>query len=376
MKRILLVVAAMVATTTAAAPAAAPVLAVGAPQLVHDSEADLCGTTELNTDGPVRAFTDGDGLVHMTVTNTSAVSYQWTGTAAEFAANAQTLTCTPILTSQTGNSNDPADFNQRTWIQALYATGSTVYAYGHEDFIGYRDGTRPDCVRPGTAGAEHICWYSAVTVWSAATGAEHLSFQRSANHVAVHPRIAYPGDTATPAAGWIGYGTPSNIVAGPDGAQYLFVYTSTGDTGQAQGVCLFRTTNPAKPWSWRAWNGSGYTQRFVDPYDGTNTACTTVGPFRASLRAVMRHAGSGQYIAVYRTGSAILYATSTDLITWSTPVSLLSATTDEANYVSVLDFSDDGNHDTVHTCGQAYLYYRVRVSEGHTQVVRRPLTVS
>jgi hypothetical protein len=374
-KRVLLAVVALVATT-AAAPAAAPVLTVGQPEVVHDSHENLCGTTELNTDGPVRAFTDDDGLVHLTVTNTSAVSYQWTGTAAAFTGGTPVLRCTPVLHSQTGNSNDPRDFNQRTWIQALYHDGSRVYAYGHEDFIGYRDGTRPDCVRPGTSGAEHICWYSAVTVWSAATGATHLSFQKVANHVAIYPRIAYPGDTATPAAGWIGYGTPSNIVRGPDGAHYLFVYSSTGDTGQQKGVCLFRSRNPANPATWRAWTGSGYTQRMVNPYSGTNTQCTVVGPFAASLRAVVRHAESGRYIAVYRTGSAVVYATSTDLITWSTPETLLTATTDEANYVSVIDFSAGGNHDTVHSDGQAYLYYRVRVANGYTQVVRRPITVT
>lgn len=376
MKRASLAVVAMAAATAVApAVATAPVLALGAPELVHDSDDNLCGT-KLNTDGPVRAFTAADGLVHMTVTDTSALSYQWTGTADQFAGNTQTLRCAPILNSQTGNSDDPADFDQRTWIQGLYVSGSTVYAYGHEDFIGYRDGTRPDCVRPGTANAAHVCWYAAVTTWSATTGGIPLSFEKPADHVAIYPRIAYPGDTATPAAGWIGYGTPSNIVAGPDGAQYLFVYTSTGDPGQQQGVCLFRNENPANPATWRAWTGSGYTQRFVDPYNGTNTACAVVGPFRASLRAVVRHAESGQYIAVYRTGSAILYATSTDLITWSTPVSLLSATTDEANYVSVIDFSDGGDHDTIHTGGQAYLYYRAWVATGHTQLMRRPLTVT
>ncbi|QDX27407.1 hypothetical protein FPZ54_16275 [Sphingomonas suaedae] len=363
----------------------------------HDSDTNLCGTQKVHIDGPVRAFEDQNNVIHLTVSDPNATGWQWTGSVTGFTNNPKTaaLDCTPVMIGNSGNT-DPSQFDQKTWIQAIHFAGSTVYAYGHQDYFGTRTND-PDCHDAGTTDGLPYCWYSSIPLWTATVSPpdRHVDFSRSAatpDHVAIYPHVAYPGDANTTSAGWIGYGTPSNIIRGRnqdgtlDGYHYMFAYSSSNYAGQGKGVCLFRSADPTDRTSWRAWDGSTatpqFTQQMKNPYSNTNSACALVQPslFKSYLRSVVWHKPSRHYIAIIRNSSAVQYTTSTDLLTWSEPQSLLVSTSAQANYPVVIDFDGgdygDSNFDRVYSNGKSYLFYRKSIASGHTRITRRKIAVT
>jgi hypothetical protein len=382
------------------------VLAEPASETFHDSAVELCGTTKVHIDSPVRAFEDQHHVVHLTTSDPSAKSWQWTGSVADFTAQPKTapLDCVTIMDGN-ANNNDVQAFDQKTFMQALYFDPSTnhVYGYGHEDYFGTRL-SDPDCHDSGTTDGKPQCWYASIAMWTADTGATsatdpHIAFDKSAappDQIAIYPYVAYPGDAGTPTAGWIGYGSPSNIVRGhhPDGTldgfYYMFAYTSSGFAPQAKGVCLFRSADPSDRTSWRAWNGDpdapAYTQEMGNPFTTMNSPCAVVNPttFNTYVRSVEWHAASGYYVAVYRDAAGVRYATSTDLLHWNASQPLLTSTSSQANYPVILDFDSatsgigdgDDNFDQIYNGGKTYLFFRVSVASGHTRIDRQRIEVS
>lgn len=362
----------------------------------HDSDDDRCGTTEIHFDGPLRAFEDDSHTIHLTVTNGAAKSWQWTGSATDYMSRPSTATldCVSIMDGASNNP-DPAAFDQRTWIQALYWDSPRLYAYGHGDYMGYRSGVA-GCTRPGTVG-EPWCWYSSIPVWITRVDAPETHFTLNKitdapDHVAIYPHVQFPADPLqSPKAGWIGYGAPSNIFRGRnadgthDGNYYMFAYTNSGYANQPRGVCLFRTATPEYRTTWRAWNDgtSQFDLQMKNPYDPgtTNSPCTVIEPsiFNTYLRSVQWHEASGHYIGIYRRPDGVYYTTSTDLLNWNAPQLLLTSTTDEANYPVVIDFdggdNGDDNFDTIYDAGNTYLYYGKVIGSGHTRITRRLIEV-
>ncbi|MEZ0469879.1 hypothetical protein [Luteimonas salinilitoris] len=401
-----------IATVLAGVPAAAQelpppqlVLADSGTETFHDSAVQGCGTTKVHIDGPVRLFRDQDDLVHMTVGDPQARAWQWTGSVADFATlpSSASLDCTPVMLGNVGN-NTVDRFDQKTFLQALHFDPETayVYGYGHEDYFGTRLDD-PDCHKAGVTDGKPQCWYSAVAIWKAdtldTTPAGHLSFSKLKSvpwHVAIYPHVAYPGDAGTPTAGWIGYGAPSNLVRGfdqdgqADGHHYFFAYTSSGFGEQDKGVCLFRSDDPTLRQNWRAWNGStttpAFTQRMNNPYISSTAPCAVVNPdaFKSYVRSVHWHPASRHYIAVFRDGNGVRYATSRDLVTWNASEPLLTSTSSQVNYPSLVDL-DGGtpavagnghNFDVVHDLGRTYLYFRTSVAWGHTRINRQRIEVA
>lgn len=366
----------------------------------HDSNIQLCGSTKVHIDGPVRLFRDQGGLVHMTVGDPQARGWQWTGSVADFDASpsAADLDCTPVMLGNVGN-NTIDRFDQKTFLQALYFDPETafVYGYGHEDYFGTRL-SDPDCHKAGVVDGKPQCWYSAVAIWKAdalnTSPAGHLSFGKLKSvpwHIAIYPHVVYPGDAGTPLAGWIGYGAPSNIVRGfdqdgnPDGYHYMFAYTSSGFGDQAKGVCLFRSDDPSLRQNWRAWNGNtaapAFTQSMNNPYISATAPCAVVNPgtFISYVRSVHWHAPSRHYIAVFRDGNGARYATSRDLVNWNPSLPLLASTSSQVNYVSIVDLDangEDHNFGQVYGQGRTYLYFRTSVVSGHTRINRQRIEVA
>ncbi|MGV1683897.1 hypothetical protein [Sphingopyxis sp. NJF-3] len=363
----------------------------------HDSDDNMCGTQKVHIDGPVRAFEDQNNVIHLTVSDPNAKGWQWTGSVTGFTNNPKTaaLDCDGVMTGNSGNT-DPDAYDQKTWIQAVHFEGSTVYAYGHEDYFGTRTND-PDCHDAGTSDGKPYCWYASIPLWTATVSPpdRHIDFARSAatpDHVAIFPHVAYPGDANTTDAGWIGYGTPSNIIRGRnqdgtlDGYYYMYAYSSSAYAGQAKGVCLFRTADPTDRTSWRAWDGDtsnpGFTQQMRNPTVYTNSACAVVKPemFKSYLRSVVWHKPSRHYIAFFRTSSAVQYATSTDLVNWSDGQNLLVSTSAQANYPVTIDFDGgdygDSDFDRLYSNGKSYLFYRKSIASGHTRITRRKITVT
>jgi hypothetical protein len=367
----------------------------------HYSPTDLCPEERVNIDGPVRAFEDQNHVIHLTTATPRGRAYQWTGSVTGFTNNPRTavLDCVAMMESfDEANPVPDADidlFDQKTFLQALYFRDGTVHGYGHEDYYGTRLDPPPagcdDHTDPDDNG--RMCWYSAIALWSADVPASgtHLVFRRSGtppNHIAIYPRITYPGHDKTAYAGWIGPGAPSNIVRGRtngvlDGYSYMFVYTSAGDTGQDKGVCLFRSETPWIRTSWYGWTGTAFTQQLKNPYDPetANVQCHVVEPgmFQQPVRSVVYHKPSGHYIAFYRAADGVRYATSTDLVNWNASFLLVPGDTDVVNYQSVIDFDGgdfgDDNFDRLYDNGKAYLFYRRTVAGGHSELLRQKLSI-
>ena len=148
----------------------------------HDSDTNLCGTQKVHIDGPVRAFEDQNNVIHLTVSDPNATGWQWTGSVTGFTNNPKTaaLDCTPVMIGNSGNT-DPSQFDQKTWIQAIHFAGSTVYAYGHQDYFGTRTND-PDCHDAGTTDGLPYCWYSSIPLWTATVSPpdRHVDFRRDA----------------------------------------------------------------------------------------------------------------------------------------------------------------------------------------------------
>jgi hypothetical protein len=137
----------------------------------------------------------------------------------------------------------------------------------------------------------------------------------------------------------VGYANPTNIIE-RDGWYYVFVFADAY-RAQRRGPCLLRTRTLDDPASWRAWDGSGFSVSFADPFrspvaDPSNHVCTPVasGAFSRMIGSIVQHRGSGLVIAVFgderkqpdgRTVTGIFTATSRDLIRWSEPVLVMEA---------------------------------------------------
>lgn len=381
--------------------AAAPVLqlADSVIETFHDGKTDTCNGQRISQDGPVRVFEDQYNVIHMTVSNADAKGWQWTGSVTGFTNNPKTaaLDCTPVMIGNVGNT-DVSQFDQKTWIQAHFFDGTTVHAYGHQDYWGGR--TKPNCHQSGQSDGLPYCWYASIATWQAnpiSSANRHLNFTQSATapgHIAIYPMVQYPGDSSTPTApGWIGYGAPSNIFRGRrqdgtlDGFWYIYVYANSPFAGQTKGVCLFRSANPADRTSWRAWNGSKtapqFTQAMVNPYSATSTPCATVEPtlYDTYLRSVIWHKPSKHYISVLRKPDGVYYSTSTDLLSWSAATLLLQSDSDAASYPVLIDFDGgdygDDNFDRAHDNGKLYLFYRKKLTSPATiRITRRKINIS
>lgn len=119
-----------------------------------------------------------------------------------------------------------------------------------------------------------------------------------------------------------------------------------------------------------------------NPYSSNNNApCAVVNPstFNSRVYSVVWHKPSRHYIAVFRDSSAVRYATSTDLLTWNAPQSLLVSDSDQASYPVIIDLDGgdhgDDNFDRLYNNGDSFLFYRKSIESGHTQIRRRRIYV-
>lgn len=134
-----------------------------------------------------------------------------------------------------------------------------------------------------------------------------------------------------------GYFNPTNVVA-LDGLLYsMFLAEPVG--AQRAGVCVMRTADIADPGAWRAWSGSAFDVRFINPYQAAvaepaRHVCAPVGslPGAFPVHSLVRHRPSGQFLLVMTNLQASTVARpqgvylmrSADLVRWS-PLELLLA---------------------------------------------------
>jgi hypothetical protein len=174
---------------------------------------------------------------------------------------------------------------------------------------------------------------------------------------------------------------PSNIVRNAADDHYYALLRVQQHRDQPQGTCVMRTTDLADPKTWRAWGGSAFDVRFIDPYLEPEKApqdhiCQPVSynEIQLMVESLTFNTYLDRYLLVGttvirepdgETVSGIYYSLSDDLIDW-TPRELIveveSTQThrcgdpDPVAYPSVLD-PDSTSRNFETTGRRAYLYF-------------------
>jgi hypothetical protein len=297
----------------------------GKRQTVFDWKRDACEPAQV-PDLPVRAFRDYRGRTQLLLSD--YVNFRMVGRS----LGRLHRDCRSTLRSPENAS--PERFEDREWLASVFTTdGRNIWALVHDEYQGNHHPGR--C--PG--GSYFECWYNAVTLARSTDGGRsytHLPAPRQLVAAASRPYEAGTGPT--------GMFAPSNIVTGPDGAQYALVRVRAPDG--TRGACLLRTTQVGSPAAWRAWSGHGFTAAFADPYSSPPSSGAPCPPVEPGLIAEMTESLTynsvlGRYLLVGLAPPGplsvgpqvrgVYYSTSSDLIHW-TPRTLVAPTVTVQGY--------------------------------------------
>ena len=217
--------------------------------------------------------------------------------------------------------DDPAAFNDREWITSLYTPdGQTIIAAIHNEFQGHRR------LALCPSGRYLDCWYNTIVAAVSSDAGEHFTRVAEAGGLIA----ALPYRYAEVTGHHVGYFNPSNMIL-DHGLLYMMVF-ATEVRAQKAGNCLLRNDAAMKPSGWRGWDGQGFVASFIDPYtfsgSGDPHVCAPVGggQLRWPVTSLVRHQPSGLFIALMMNGAhdgGIYYATSRDMIVWSSPEKLM-----------------------------------------------------
>ncbi|HEX6457209.1 MAG TPA: hypothetical protein VF009_11905 [Solirubrobacterales bacterium] len=294
------------------ARAAGPsVQVVGQPQPVFDWGSSACETMNY-PDLPARAFRDYEGRTQLLISHFD--DFRMVGPSLEGLA----IDCHPVLLSPKRAA--PRSFADREWIASIFTRdGRSVWALVHDEYQGNRHRGRCPSHR------YLPCWYNAITLAHSIDGGRTYTEAAAPGNLIASAPYRYRPDQ-----GPAGVFTPSNVVAGPDGAFYALVRVR--DPGVQRGTCLLRTRHVARPHSWRAWNGIGFSGRFSDPYRSPQRRripCTPVGQGQIAEMAesLTYSTALGSYLLVGLAppgpnslgpkARGIYFSTSKDLVHWS-----------------------------------------------------------
>jgi hypothetical protein len=240
-----LVCAILLLLASAGQAGAASVSITGPEQIVYDWSTMACATDDW-PDGMGRAFRDANGQVQ--IIRSSPKNRRMIGADFDHLTN----DCTIVK----GSAHDPfpGRFDDRTWLSPHTLNGSDVFALLHNEYHGSS--------HPGMcpSGIFFSCRYNAVTFAKSTNGGDSYTSPPSPTHLVAS--LPYPYE---PDGGRFGVFGPSNIIE-KDGFYYATVLISAGYREQRPGVCLMRTKDVSDPASWRAWDGAGFTVRFINPY--------------------------------------------------------------------------------------------------------------
>jgi hypothetical protein len=351
---------------------------------------DSCSPDDI-PDAMARAFRDDTGTIHFITA--SSDMYQSLGPTLTSLVHS----CEAAFVS--ANDRDPAAYNDQVWLDSFYTLdGKKIAALSHTEYHGW---SHPGECNEQNPNNYFYCEYDSDTYHQSSDGGYHFNgFKAPANLVAGVPQ-KYVLD-----AGPMGYSVDSNIVS--YGGWFYAMVTDwpwprncSGQTGPNHcvvplGGAPMRTTDVFDPSSWRAWNGKDFSVSFVDPYLGPvshlGQHIYTPVPYMQFVNGLNVYQPSNVLVAVLwdywdnELGPPGLYfATSTDLINWTTPKLVVTLADISANdpkgsylyaYFSLIDpdapdpsFSIIGEH--------PYLYYVRLDNNGQGRVVfRQRLTLT
>jgi len=351
---------------------------------------DSCSPDDI-PDAMARAFRDDNGTIHFITA--SSDMYQSLGPTLTSLVHS----CEAAFVS--ANDPDPAAYNDQVWLDSFYTLdGKKIAALSHTEYHGW---SHPGECNEQNPNNYFYCEYDSDTYHQSSDGGYHFNgFKAPANLVAGVPQKYVLN------AGPMGYSVDSNIVS--YGGWFYAMVTDwpwprncSGQTGPNHcvvplGGAPMRTTDVFDPSSWRAWNGKNFSVSFVDPYLGPvshpGQHIYTPVPYMQFVNGLNVYQPSNVLVAVLwdywdnELGPPGLYfATSTDLINWTTPKLVVTLADISANdpkgsylyaYFSLIDpdapdpsFSIIGEH--------PYLYYVRLDNNGQGRVVfRQRLTLT
>lgn len=305
----------------AAQPPALTVSVAGDAVVVFSHERDGCDRLD-KPDAPARAIRLADGTVALFAPHFDNRALR----------GPDLLSVRPdcSITFAGEDDPDPARFSDRSWIAALWSEdGARVFAVVHHEYQGHRHAGRCPTRR------YHDCWYNALTAAVSTDGGRHFRPLGPPPHLIA----ALPEKAEAVHGAPAGFFNPTGIVRLGD-ALYLMAYAS-GRGAQPRGTCLMRTRAIADPSSWRGFDGTDFTVRFVNPYGEVSEprahVCQPIGRSRLQwpVTALVRHAPSGLFIGVMQgrphrpdvdePAPGIYIATSADLLHWSAPALVMPA---------------------------------------------------
>ena len=337
---------------------AASINIVGPQEVVYDYETEHCFNLD-QPDIPVRAFRDSLNRVQIILpgANTRMIGPDLDNLSHD---------CTVVLPWL--NSPLPSDYADADWVSGVYTfDGQEIFTLLHSEYHPH--------VHPGYCGEPFIkCRYNSVTFGRSTNGGDLIVRPSPPSHlVAAMPYRYVPGD------GRYGFFSPSNIIE-KDGWYYNMLLVSSAYREQRGGMCLMRTQNLADPKSWRAWDGTGFNVRFIDPYRESGDpvgahVCEPVAPGNSDLqRSITYNTFLDKYITIgtgvnrYHPGlgrnvTGFWYSFSDDLLNWTEPQLLIETPRpwmcgdpDPIVYPSFLDpDSPDRNFNT--SDQRLYLYH-------------------
>lgn len=284
---------------------------IGREQRVFDWSKDACEPIDV-PDQPARAFRDFRGRVQLFASGHT--TRRFTGKS----LNRLRHSCRVAMRSH--NDWRPARFDDRVWLTAPHTSnGKTVYALVHEEYQGN--------THPGRCPSSNYfkCWYNAITLAKSTNGGRSFTRRRPPTQLVASLPYRY-----VPDSGPYGLFSPSNIVR--KGWYYYALLHAGRYKLQRHGTCLIRTRHLSDPKSWRAWNGSGFTVRFLNPYsprlqDPAMHICEPVSfpqiaamtgslTFNTYLRKFLLISMS-EVLVNQRRVTGFYYSLSDDLIHWS-----------------------------------------------------------
>jgi hypothetical protein len=281
---------------------------------------------------------------------------------------------------------EPAHYDDRSYITSTWTmNGVQVAALVHHE---YHADSHSRC----TGNTDLACWYNSVLAY--------LSNDAGFTFTKAKPLViaSAPFGQETEQGRHRGFFNPSNIFS--DGTYEYFFAATTGWQGQSAGACLFRSSTPSEPATWRAYDGHAFSVHYADPYKTkpiVQKPCMPISPFLFPVGGVVHDRENDNWIAVFQAArdegafpvDGFYYTASRDLLHWDPPQLLLASKTLFSDlctsapaviaYPSILDPQAQGrNFDDIN--GSAYLYYTVikveNCAAGERLLVRQRLAVT
>jgi hypothetical protein len=237
--------------------------------------------------------------------------------------------CTVVFYSD--SDPDPSHYNYQEWIHSIYTPdGQNVFGFVHNEYHGW-DFYEECAALIGTPDINK-CWYNAITLAKSTNAGDSFTQAAQPNHL-----IATVPYQFAPLQGPYGIYRPSNIHLREDGYYYMLMIAEPHGA-QQQGICAMRTKNIASATSWRAWDGSSYSVRFIDPYVETSEnpadhVCKPIssassGPLRGfEINSLTFNTYYNKWMLVGQTVKdgipGFYFVTSDDMIHWSEPIKLM-----------------------------------------------------